>query len=299
MINLSITIFYKGNLKQPDDISDFVQIIEEKVEQHNWSVLKSDSNGIAVDIPECETLIFNLEKGKLNNFVKYIGQDTVVLENIFDTLLAAKPFFKRLMVTDDFGMWDKYVSQFSKDKFPPFRELKNIEKDELMRWFDLPKGSDSIFGMELAQAALMYMICKDMSRDLTVPLTKNALLSDIDERIIRVPKSVEEFDECFQFIAIVENWYLKRLVDKNGNAIDYLPDKTNDCTLFAWLTAEMIFGVCGGSLGSKHSKLHRYVDSLIAQGYDFKDNETFLRFIYSVVEYLGGYRIDDLIIRTV
>ena len=101
----------------------------------------------------------------------------------------------------------------------------------------------------------------------------------------------------FQFMAVAETWFITKLRDKNGNAIVNEKGKTNSSLVFAWLMTEMIFSFGGGSLGYKHEKLHRFVDDLIIKGVDFDEPENFVRLVYSVIEYLGGYRSEDLINR--
>lgn len=263
--------------------------------QYNWRIYKNLSDGIEVDVPDSETLSFVFENGKINSFVKYCGSDNIVLEQIFDVLWSIKPFFVRLEVRDDFGLWYKYISQFNKDKFPPFRELKEIEKAELERWFDLPIGQNSIFSMTETEAILMFMICKDMNDQLINPLVKEDLLTNIDSRIRLLPMYEDDYDH--QFIGIVTNWILKKLRDKSGKPIGYNTKNWDNSDVFAWLMAEKIFGFWGGNLGSMHSKLCRYVNHLEAQGYDLDDKIIFLRFIYSTLEYLKFYRSNELINR--
>jgi len=168
---MSITIFYKGNLKQPNDLSDFFSTAIQVVSKYNWSYTYDHNNTmLGIDIPNCETLLFRPENGKISGFTKYWGEDQETLQHFFEILREIKPYFKRFDVKDDFGLWNDYISQFSKNSSPPFRELKDIEKAEFIRCFDLPKGSNSIFGMNQAQAVLMAMICKDMNRDLSQPI---------------------------------------------------------------------------------------------------------------------------------
>jgi hypothetical protein len=286
---MSITIYYKGNLKNPEEISSLLAIVKAHAEKNNWTQSIFDT-GISVDIPSSETLTFDSQGGKISGFVKYLGGEQDTLEKIFEILKDIKPLFKRLDVDDDFGMWHNYRAKFGTDTLPPFRDLSADEKEELSRWFDLPKGSTSLFGMSQTQAIIMFMVCKDMNDNPQVPLSKEKLLSQIDERITTFSKEMLAGDDVLQFIAVVEMWFLNKLVDKHSRALVYAVGKTNGCTIFAWLMAEIIYGFGGGSLGSRHQKLHRFIDYLIAQGYDFDEPEIFLRVIYSAMEYLGGYR---------
>jgi hypothetical protein len=72
--------------------------------------------------------------------------------------------------------------------------------------------------------------------------------------------------------------------------------ETNSSTIFAWVLAEMIFNFWGGSFGSKHEIIHHFIVNLQKQSVDFNNKpENFLRLVYSVMEYCGGYRSDILI----
>jgi hypothetical protein len=92
----------------------------------------------------------------------------------------------------------------------------------------------------------------------------------------------------------VDTWFLTKLKDKKGNPIKRT---TGDSRVFAWFMCEAIFEFWGGSLGKKHQKLNRFIDNLEKQNIDINTPEYFLRLIYSVMEYCGGFRADNLIIR--
>lgn len=301
---MSYSIFYKGTLKQMDATDKFLNVLTTNAMRYEWLVRNAADGGIAVDIPDCEPLVFRFNDGRVNAWVKYFAHDTSAtaeIDKIFNLLWSVKPLFKRLEVHDEDGLWNDFSARQSTEKKIPLRELKGIEKAEIERCFDLPKGQTALYPMTDAQAVLMWMVCKDLNPHLEKPLELQDVINLVDSRIVLVgppDEPIEEQWDSTQFIAIIESWMLKKLTDKKGASLDFKENTANNFMYFSWLMAEIIFGFGGGNLGSKHSKLHRFVDSLLAQGYDLDDASTFLRLIYSALEYLGIYRPDTLIERS-
>ena len=307
---MSLSIFYKGNLKD-NAVEDFYSTVASVAQKHQWHVERIDK-GIVVNVPDFEPVMFRFNNGSVDTWTKYFGQTKEQLTELFDMLWAIKPYFKRLVVSDDEGWWENYAAKQKKENFPPFRELKEIELAEYKRGFDLPEGQTAVlekyqplFPMGNTPDILMKMIRKDMSRNLVTPISKENLLTDIDERIILFGppnEPISEMREKAQFEAIVENWILRKLADKNGNCYgETYINKTKgwpNWANFSWLMREMLYSSFGGSIGSKHSKLQRFVEKVISDGNTLEDDITFLRLIYSSLEYLGIYRPDNLIERT-
>lgn len=296
---MGLALSYKGNLKQPDNLKDLFAAATEFANVHGWHCSTFERE-LHINVPDCEPFLLRPQDGKIHGWIKFWCDDET-LEQLFELLRAIKPYFKRLNVDDDVGAWHNYIARFSKEKLPVFRELKDIEREELANWFYLPKGSTTIFGMEQIKAVLMFMVCKDLSDDLTKPMTKDILLEMIDDRVGRWPD-----DDVFNFMHIVETWFITKLNDKKGNSIKVKTGNTDGSRLFAWFMTEIIIGFWGGSLGSKHQRLNRFVDSLQKQGIvsridslsiSFDTSANFLRFVYSTMEYCGGFRSENLITR--
>lgn len=285
---MGLTIFYKGRLKEPNDLTEIFYIIESISNKYKWP-FTMEEEGCCVEIPDCESFIVRPQNGMVNGWVKYWCSDETLV-HLYEMLREIRPYFRRLDVHDDYGAWDDYIAKFSKTKQIPFRELKAIEKEELDRWFDLPEGSTSIFPMEQPHAIMMFMLCKDMSDDLSKPMKKVDFEHKIDPRT-----KGWEIDEPFQFIAIAESWFLNILLDKKGNSPKHTQQWELNALIFAWVMGEIIFGFSGGSLGSKHQKIIRFIDYLQKKGVKLDAPENFLRLIYSLMEYCGGYRPDALI----
>lgn len=290
---MSVTIFYKGSLKYLENISTLFDTAIERANKFGWSYAKDDV-ALSIEIPNGEVLLLQPQNGKISGFVKCVDDNNEILEHLFELFYVLKSYFKRLMIEDDFGLWNNYISRFSKSPMPNFRELKDMEKAELKRGFDLPQGYNSVFNINQVQDILMQIICKDMSNDLTKPLNLEKLLSLVDSECGQMLK-LDANNQCFQFMAIAETWFLTKLVNKSG--IPLKEGKSNGHILFGWFMAEIIFGFGGGSLGSKHQRLRRFVDGLLVRDVDFSNPENFLRLVYSVIEYLGGYRTEAVIIR--
>jgi hypothetical protein len=289
---MSFTLSYKGNLKQYDDLTDLYKTVNNISKKYGWHC-SIEEKCISIDIPNCETFILNPENGKINGWVKFLSCcDNETIEHFFDLLREIKPYFKSLTIDDDMGMWYNYIAKFTNEKLPQFRELKDLEKEELYNWFNLPKGSTSIFGMEQTHAVIMFMVCKDLSDNLLEPMTKDILFGKVDEKKKEGP--LWSSGEQYQFIEVVDTWFLRKLKDKKGNPIK---EKNHGGAVFSWFFGEIIFEFWAGSLGKKHESLNRFLDYLEKQKIDFNIPENFLRLIYSTMEYCGGYRSDDLIIR--
>jgi len=288
---MSITIYYRGNI---DNVYGLIDVVIRLSNEFEWTLTNTCEN-VCVNIPNCEELVLS-KNDNISGFIKYSGENQETLYHIFEFFRKIEPYFEKFQINDDFGLWDNYISQFSKHKLPYFRELKENEKAELNRGFDLPKGSNSIFGMGQAQAVLMFIISKDMNDGLTIPFTLDSLMELVDERCKQM-LILDLNDCCFQLMGIAETWFLTKLYDNCGNAIKMKKGKMSECTLFGWFMAEIIFGFNGGYLGGKHQKLRCFLDELNKQNIDFNNTENFLRLIYSVIEYLGGFRPDRSINR--
>jgi hypothetical protein len=268
--------------------------------------------GIGIDIPDFEPFRFFFEKRRIDTWVKYFGETNEQLDEVCLLLWSIKPFFKRLDVHDDEGYWYDFAAKRKNERFPTFRELSDIEVAEYNRGFDLPHGTAVVFNdvhplfpLGNAPAVLVNMVYKDMNPNLSELRTKEDLFKDMDERVIRFgppDEKLEDSRELVQFEAVVENWILKKLINKQGqNYGETYINKSkacNDWANFSWLMREILYRSFGGILSAKHSKLHRFVDKLLRDGYSFEDEIVFLRFIYSTLEYLGIYRPASLIERT-
>ncbi len=301
---MSYSIFYKGTLNPSSDRGELLHTVAAHASQYKWIVQSSADGNIVIEIPDCEPLVFFFNDGQVDKWVKCFAQGAsanIEIEKIFDLLWGVKPLFKALDVQDDDGLWDAYVARRSPEKMIFLRELKDSEVAELKRDFDLPREQTSIFRMTKTKAVLMWMICKDMNPNLQNPLQKQEVLKCVDPRaIVAGPpdEPIEKQEEYVQFIAVVESWILSKLTDEAGAPLPFKKGAINSCTYFSWVMAEIIFGFGGGILGSEHSKLHRFVESILQQGYDLEDEATFLRMIYSILEYVKVYRPDALIERT-
>ena len=287
---MGFTVYYKGNLKQPEDLTALFESVNRLVNKYGWrsSIVKE---GLIIEIPESEGFSLCPQNGRIQGMTKFLSNDNTI-DQFFEFLRLINPYFKKLDIDDDFGAWHNYIANFSIDKLPLFRELKEIEIIELANMFFLPKGSTSIFDMNQTQAIMMFIICKDLNEDLSKIVTMDNLLKKIDVRTKGWPDS-----DHYNFISIVDTWFLTKLHDKKGKPIERLQNKYNGSTIFSWFMGEIIFKFWGGSLGSKHQKPHRLIDDLNIKGINLDVPDNFLRLIYSAMEYCGGYRSDDLITR--
>lgn len=314
------TVYYKGKLKEPDNITAFIETATSKAKECGWAVMEltDDIPGIGFELPDSEPLMFMVKNGKIDDFTKYIGTDNKVVTNICDILWTLKPFFKRLEVNDDYGVWDEYVLTLTSKKYPPFRELTAIEKAELERNFDLPDDYELPFltprRASSAKNVLMKMICKDIGTG-----SKAEMLDSMDERLrgfySDLTKSIDEqiidyqqyensdvhvrlfksYQMEYDFNYMVQNWMLKKLTNKKGAQIIYNPYKRSDLTVvFALLMVECVIGSYSPGLGAKYTLLVKFRHYLMKQGYNFDEEESVLRYIYSVMDSLGCIRPDNL-----
>ena len=158
---MGFTVFYEGNLKKPDDLQGLFDTASGISDKYGWPY--SVENGrMNIDIPDFEPFILHPQNGEVDGWVKYWGSDNEALMQLFELLREIKLKFQKLEVDDDYGVWHDYMAQFSKDEFPPFRELKDIELAEFAHGFYLPKGSTTIWGLGQPEEILMHMICKDL-----------------------------------------------------------------------------------------------------------------------------------------
>jgi hypothetical protein len=298
---MSITIYYKGNLKEPENIAGLMNAIREYSQPLGWEIVGLKGvEGIYVDIPDTVNIAFAPRDGWIDDFAKSTDDSEETLDEIFGLFRSIKPFFKRLHIEDDYGLWNDYIARYSKEKFPQFRELKSCEKEELNRYFDLPEGSDSIFGMSNAEAVVMFMLMKDMSDDLAVVMTEEKLLSltiSLTPQIQPLPEIFMKSLKSSVFITVCENWLVTKMEDKNGAPLINRRELWHNSEIFAHVMAVIIFKGGVGMAEYKYSKLLRFMDRLTRQGHELSERENFLRFAYVCMEYLGIYRPERLIDR--
>ena len=320
---MSCTVSYSMRLKNIDDIEVVLGILREKVIQLDWEFEEFGRNGqkgIVIDTNniECETIVIVFDGAVCDGFVKYLGIDKSFLWKIFDIFWLIKPRLNRLRINDELEQWDEYMSEHKKIQLPLFRTLTDAEKDEIHREFDIEKSNQRFFSPKISvedkfgkqREAFYQMIRKDLSDDLDSPVNYD----DIKRILADCPNihnsagfngHLDE-NKTDSYRVVIKLWIYKKLVDKSGVAASKPIDmnKTEGQTRtytnmvsYGCSMLSLLRGYYGGIIDAKHSRMNRLIRKLENEDYDFRENETFFRLAYSLLEYAGFYRPKELILR--
>jgi len=109
---VSITIFYKGRLKENISVDMFSSTIEKYVSKIDCNVYQ-DNGAITIIFKNShsEPLVFDFNNDAIDDFFKWNGKNMNEFYEIFDLFKNIKPLFRSLKITDDEGLWEEYISQ--------------------------------------------------------------------------------------------------------------------------------------------------------------------------------------------
>ena len=169
-LDLSLTIFYIGSLKDGREINELADIIARHVGGMDADLVQEsiDSLVIHFDQGTSEPMAFRFTKRKVDDFCKWNGTDAGELYSIFDMLYELRPLFKRFMVNDDEGLWYQHVAEKTPCKIE-LRALTDEEEELLTRMesnVSVPVSDVESFLMEKtryrkANAALARLVVQD------------------------------------------------------------------------------------------------------------------------------------------
>lgn len=282
---MSCTIFYKGILKKKYSTEDFFGAVIKELDGTGWKY--QINNGVfTVDFDDgaSEKLVLSPQgdKRKIDGFCKIFFENQDNYTRLFDFFYAVKNMIYLFDFSDDFGMWDDYLAK----KNPCRIKLRELN-------FDEEKLLNSFGSVELSKNLLLGIIGQDIKKNQNDRVTYQYLVDNINPNIIN-KQCVGS--EMFEISEILETWVYDTMTYKNyGRVCDISKDTRGLQTsigAFDLGISETIFGIFGGSIGSKQSEIRKLYGDCMRHGADIEHNGTVMfRFVLSVLDYLGFKRV--------
>ncbi|MCL1919027.1 MAG: hypothetical protein FWG14_12085 [Peptococcaceae bacterium] len=254
-----------------------------------------------------EPLTLSFDNLVCEGWISHFAVDDFYVRDFFDCLWAVRPRLKELLVTNSKGLWEKYqeLKERTKDPLSLLRELTTEEKEELRKDFHIPRSQHEFFSPDLLggdyaeqRIKFLQMVRKDLSEELDSPVD----IQEIQEMILSrsVLSSLDQMlsDPYLAYATLTEIWMIKTLTDEAGIPLIEKAEMTEslkeaihaDIGAYAWAMKDLYCESFSGAIGLLHMKINQLLNTYQEAGFDFTNDETFFRIVYSMLEFSGFYR---------
>lgn len=311
--DVAFTIFYRGALRSFQDVQRAFSEIADKASSFGWESSSEFAEKLAVlhvfvtgpDRP----MEFSVLSGKKYSTCDGFFRCPVELRGeVFAVLDVAEGFFTHFEVQDARGFWDAHLRSRSGAKRLALRPLTEAETMEMERGFDLPPLSHPDGGFDARAfdpprraelcAGFLRLVRKDCSDDLAAPIDWNTLCARA--HAAHDEQSYPELGGYWHDVVIVlEYWANTCLRGRDGKPLRTRSRGVAPGYLLGWCLVEAMRGYSDSSFGAAHDRIERFRYDLHSKRWVIRSVSDFMRYAFTVMEYLGFYRSDECRVRGV